>query len=69
MKIYKWEWYVVFSRSERWDVAQRIGGWSQRVHLTYTTDPLYVQGKIIEFGKKKKLFVVQKPTKSNREGF
>ena len=59
----------MFSRSERWDVAQRIGGWSQRVHLTYTTDPLYVQGKIIEIGKKKKLVVVQKPTKSNREGF
>ena len=38
------------------------------MHLTYTTDPLYVQGKIIEIGKKK-LVVVQKPTKSNREGF
>ena len=38
MKIYKWEWYVVFSGSERWDVAQRIGGWSQRptplIHCT-----------------------------------
>ena len=54
MKIYKWEWYVFCSRIERWDVAPRIGGWSQRVHLTYTTDPLYVQGKIIEFGKKKR---------------
>ena len=39
------------------------------MHLTYTTDPLYVQGKIIEIGKKKNLVVVQKPTKSNREGF
>ena len=36
--------------------------------MTYTTDPLYVQGKIIEIGKKK-LVVVQKPTKSNRGGF
>ena len=47
MKIYKWEWYVVFSRREERDVAQGVGGWSQRVHLTYTTSPLYVQGKKI----------------------
>ena len=40
MKMYKWEWYVVFSRREERDVAQGIGGWSQRVHLTYTTTPL-----------------------------
>ena len=42
MKIYKWEWYV-----EERDVAQGIGGWSQRVRLTYSTTPLYVQGKKI----------------------
>ena len=47
MKIYKWEWYVVFSRSEERDVAQGVGGWSPWVHLTYTPTPLYVQGKII----------------------
>ena len=47
MKIYKWEWYVVFSRSEERDVAQGVGGWRQRVHLTYTPTPLYVQGKKI----------------------
>ena len=45
MKIYKWEWYVVLSRSEERDVAQGVGGWSRWVHLTYTTTPLYVQGK------------------------
>ena len=45
MKIYTWEWYVVFRRTEERDVAQGIGGWSQRVHLTYTTTPLYLQGK------------------------
>ena len=44
MKIYKWEWYVVFSRREERDVAQGAGMWSQRVHLTYTTTPLYLQG-------------------------
>ena len=46
MKIYKWEWYVEFSRSKERDVAQgrRV---NQRVHLTYTTIPLYVQGKKI----------------------
>ena len=47
MKIYTWEWYVVFSRREERDVAQGIGGWSQRVRLSYTTTPLYVQGKKI----------------------
>ena len=47
MKIYKREWHVVFSRSEERDVAQGIGGWSQRVHLIYTITPLYVQGKKI----------------------
>ena len=45
MKIYKWEWHVVFSRSEERDVAQGVGRFSQRVHLTYTTTPLYLQGK------------------------
>ncbi len=47
---------MVCSVQQKWgeSVAQGIGGWSQRVHLTYTTDPLYVQGKIIEIGKKKK---------------
>ena len=40
MKIYKWEWYVVFSRREERDVAQGVGGWSQRVHLIYTITPL-----------------------------
>ena len=44
MKIYKWEWYVVFSRREERDVAQEIGGWSQRVHLTHTTTPFYLRG-------------------------
>ena len=43
MKIYKWEWYVVFSRS----VDKGAGGWSRWVHLTYTTTPLFVQGKKI----------------------
>ena len=47
MKMYKLEWYVEFSRSEERDVAQGIGGFSQRVHLTYTINPLYVQGKKI----------------------
>ena len=47
MKMYKLEWYVEFSRSEKRDVAQGAGGLSQRVHLTYTTTPLYVQGKKI----------------------
>ena len=47
MKIYKWEWCVVFSRSEERDVAQGVGGWRQRVHLTYTPTPLYAQGKKI----------------------
>ena len=47
MKIYKWEWYVVFSRREERDVAQGVEGWSQRMHLTYTTTPLYVQDKKI----------------------
>ena len=42
MKIYKWEWYIVFSRREERDVAQGSGGFSQRVHLTYTITPLYV---------------------------
>ena len=44
-KIYKCEWHVVFSRSEERDVAQGVGRFSQRVHLTYTTTPLYLQGK------------------------
>ena len=47
MKIYKWEWYVEFSRREERDVAQGVGGWSQRVRLSYTTTPLCVQGKKI----------------------
>ena len=47
MKIYTWEWYVVFSRREERDVAHGIGGWSQRVRLSYTTTPLCVQGKKI----------------------
>ena len=47
MKIYKWEWYVVFRRREERDVTQGVGGWSQRVRLSYTTTPLYVQGKKI----------------------
>ena len=47
MKISTWEWYAVFSRREERDVAQGIGGWSQRVRLSYTTTPLYVQGKKI----------------------
>ena len=53
---------MVYSVQQKWgeSVAQGIGGWSQRMHLTYTTDPLYVHGKIIEIGKKKKLVVVQK---------
>ena len=61
---------MVCSVQQKWgeSVAQGIGGWSQRVHLTYTTDPFYVQDKIIEIGKKK-LVIVQKPTKSNRGGF
>ena len=28
--------------------------------MTYTTDPLYVQGKIIEIGKKKKNWLLSK---------
>ena len=45
MKIYKWEWHVVFSGSEERNVAQGVGEWSQRVHLTDTTTPLYLHGK------------------------
>ena len=53
MKIYKWEWYGSVQQKWRKSVAQGIGGWSQRVHLTHTTHPLYVQGKIIEIGEEK----------------
>ena len=35
MKIYKWKWHGVFSRSEDRDVAQGVGVESM-VHLTYT---------------------------------
>ena len=40
---------MVCSVQQKWweSVAQGIGGWSQRVHLTYTTTPLNVQGKKI----------------------
>ena len=47
MKMYKWEWYVVFSRREERDVAQGVGGWSQGVHLTYS---------IVRAGQKNSMF-------------
>ena len=53
---------MICSVQQKWgeSVAQGIGGWSQRVHLTNTTYPLYVQGKIIEIGKKKKNWLSSK---------
>ena len=30
MKIYKWEWHVVFSGSEERNVAQGVGEWSPK---------------------------------------
>ena len=62
---------MVCSVQQKWgeSVAQGIGGWSQRVHLTYTTDPLYVQGKIIEFGKKKNWLLSKSLPKVIGRGF
>ena len=62
---------MVCSVQQKWgeSVAQGIGGWSQRVHLTYTTDPFYVQGKIIEIGKKNWLLSKSLPKVIGGGGF
>ena len=62
---------MVCSVQQKWgeSVAQGIGGWSQSVHLTYTTDPLYVQGKIIEIGKKKNWLLSKSLPKVIGRGF
>ena len=39
------------------------------MHLTYTTDPLYVQGKIIEIGKKKNWLLSKSLPKVIGRGF